>query len=106
MRIMFVGALLGVAASACSCSTDVPSWAMAKDKSQSLKQGMVAPSSRDPRLIADQPSALATNSAARSDASSATNTDEYVKPFSKEWYQRREEDQQRLDAVLTICRGC
>jgi hypothetical protein len=32
--------------------------------------------------------------------------DHFVKPFSKEWYQRQEEDNERLKKALTICRSC
>lgn len=37
---------------------------------------------------------------------SAPSTYEYIKPFSKEWYQHQEEEERRINSLLTICRGC
>jgi hypothetical protein len=38
--------------------------------------------------------------------SAAPGKDDNIKPFSKEWDERQAEEHRRLDAAITICRGC
>jgi len=37
---------------------------------------------------------------------STPNKNEDLKLFSKEWYQREKEEERRMKAIMTICRGC
>ena len=136
MRLVRTGVLLLTvsALSGCSSTPSVPSWAVAMAQSQYLREKRIAQHLHQKKMQArpivgnpaiDGPKADNPKVGARKadDDVRSTGTvpskfdylylntlpseDRHLIPFSKEWQQREDEEDQRLKAAITnICRGC
>ncbi len=79
---------------------------MAAPKSQYLMEKPMAQRSHQEKLRVAHTAADPKETHEGSHIGGAPGKYEYLKPFSKEWYQYQEKEERRINSLLTICRGC
>lgn len=109
VRLLLIGGLLVAATALLNCSSSStptnlsrPAWQVANaPQSQLVTEQRIAR-----RQHPKKTQSARQNVSDEMITGSAPNKNEDLKLFSKEWYQREKEEERRMRAIMTICRGC
>jgi hypothetical protein len=109
VRLFLIGGLLLAAPALLSCSSSStptnlsrPAWQVANaPQSQYVTEQRIVRQQDPKKTQTARP-----NVRDEMITGSTPNKNEEFKLLSKEWYQREKEEERRMKAIMTICRGC